>query len=178
MLLMPPNFSNFSMLAPPDTCSGVQIGPGATPQTRMPLGASCFAERFDVIHRRRLGLSVVVQIRRRIVGLFGRRADDDGAWLQMGKRRLDDPERRIDVGLHGPVELLGRDIEDRIVSLLAARIADENVEAAKLLHRVADKLGAEGFIAKIARQGHAVASRILDQLDHFLRIRLFVRISS
>ena len=32
--------------APPDTCSGVQIGPGATPFTRMPFGPSCLASDF------------------------------------------------------------------------------------------------------------------------------------
>ena len=61
------------------------------------------------------------------------------------------------------------------MSLLAARIADENVEAAKLLHRVADELGTKGLIAKIARDSDAVAPCILDELDHFLRIRFFVR---
>ena len=40
---MPPNFWSFSMLAPPLTCSGVQIGPGATPLTRMPFGPNCLA---------------------------------------------------------------------------------------------------------------------------------------
>jgi len=33
----------YIVVAPPLTCSGVQIGPGATPLTRMPLGASCLA---------------------------------------------------------------------------------------------------------------------------------------
>ena len=32
--------------APPDTCSGVHTGPGATPLTRMPFFASCFARDF------------------------------------------------------------------------------------------------------------------------------------
>jgi len=39
----PPNCFSFSWVAPPLTCSGVQIGPGATPFTRMPFEASCFA---------------------------------------------------------------------------------------------------------------------------------------
>ena len=36
----------FFLSAPPETCSGVQIGPGATPLTRMPFGASCLASDF------------------------------------------------------------------------------------------------------------------------------------
>ena len=44
--VLPPNFSSFCMVAPPETCSGVQIGPGATPLTRMPFSASCLASEF------------------------------------------------------------------------------------------------------------------------------------
>src|SRR5256885_1371792 len=40
----PPTFSSLSMLAPPLTCNGVQIGPGATPLTRMPFLPSCLAK--------------------------------------------------------------------------------------------------------------------------------------
>ena len=39
-------YSSFSMVAPPLTCRGVQIGPGATPLTRIPLPASCLASDF------------------------------------------------------------------------------------------------------------------------------------
>src|ERR1700743_3256488 len=60
--------------------------------------------------------------------------------------------------------------------LLAARVADENVETAQFLHGVSDELGTEGFLPKVARQGHAIASRILDELDHLLRVGLLVRI--
>ena len=42
----PPNFSSFSIEAPPATCNGVHVGPGATPFTRIPLGPSCFASDF------------------------------------------------------------------------------------------------------------------------------------
>jgi hypothetical protein len=62
------------------------------------------------------------------------------------------------------------------MSLLAARIADENIETAEFFHGVGDESGAERLIAKVARQGHRVASGILNQFDHFLRVRLLVRI--
>ena len=42
----PPNFLSFSGYAPPETCSGVQTGPGATPFTRIPLLANCLASDF------------------------------------------------------------------------------------------------------------------------------------
>jgi hypothetical protein len=47
----------------------------------------------------------------------------------MHKRGFDDPERRVDIGLHGPVELFSRDNEDRVVRLLAPGIADDDIEA-------------------------------------------------
>ena len=59
--------------------------------------------------------------------------------------------------------------------LLATCIADEDVETAELLYCVTDELRAKGLIAEIARDSDTVAPRILDELDHFLRIRLFVR---
>jgi hypothetical protein len=42
---------------------------------------------------------------------------------------LDDPERRINVGLHRRVEFRGRDVEDRGLRLLPAGVADNYVEA-------------------------------------------------
>ena len=41
-----PKVASFSIEAPPDTCSGVQTGPGATPFTRMPFLANCLANDF------------------------------------------------------------------------------------------------------------------------------------
>ena len=57
--------------------------------------------------------------------------------LQMRQRRLDDPERRVDVGLHRRVEILGRDVEDRLARLLPGGVADHDVEAAEPSHRLA-----------------------------------------
>jgi hypothetical protein len=39
-------------------------------------GCKLFGQRLDLVHRRRLGLSIVVKVRRRVVGLLGGRADD------------------------------------------------------------------------------------------------------
>ena len=43
---MAPNVTTLPSDAPPEICSGVQIGPGATPFTRIPLGPSCLASDF------------------------------------------------------------------------------------------------------------------------------------
>ena len=43
---LPAKLLELSCVAPPLTCSGVQIGPGATAFTRMPFDASCFASDF------------------------------------------------------------------------------------------------------------------------------------
>lgn len=41
-----PKVTTLASDAPPEICSGVQMGPGATPLTRMPLGPSCLARDF------------------------------------------------------------------------------------------------------------------------------------
>ena len=85
------------------------------------LWSELFGERLDIVHRRRFRLRVVVKVRGRIVGLFRRRADDDGPGLKVRQRRLDDPERGADVGLDRRVEILGRNIEDRTHAPVGAR---------------------------------------------------------
>src|ERR1700751_1902287 len=81
-----PNFSNFSNVAPPDTCSGSKIGPGATPLTRIPLGPSRNSSSPPWSARSH-------RDRAKIVGLLRGRADDDGAGLEVRQRRLDDLEQ-------------------------------------------------------------------------------------
>jgi hypothetical protein len=45
-----PKVASFSGLDPPDGLSGVQIGPGATPLTRMPLSSRfCDSERVNAV---------------------------------------------------------------------------------------------------------------------------------
>jgi hypothetical protein len=70
--------------------------------------------------------------------------------LQMRQRRLDDPERRIDVGLHGGVEIFRGHIHNGIAGLLARGVVDDDVEAAEALARTVDPLPAEFFVAQIA----------------------------
>ena len=113
-------------------------------------------QRIDIVSRRRLGLGIVVQVLGRIHRLLGRRADDHRAGLQVRQRRLDDPERCVDVGLHRPVELFGRDVLDRLVRLLTAGVADDDVEAAELTHRIGHQALAERFLAQVAGDGDAL----------------------
>ena len=92
----------------------------------------------------------------------------------MRKRGFDDPERRINIRLHGRIEFLACKVEDRLARLLTAGIVDEDIEAAQFLKGVGDELGAERFVPQIAGNGNAVAPGFLDQFDHFLRIGLFI----
>ena len=62
--------------------------------------------------------------------------------------------------------------------LLAAGVADHDVESAQPVHRIVDQLLAEGFVAQIAGQGQADAALRLDQGDDFPRIRFFGRENS
>jgi hypothetical protein len=60
--------------------------------------------------------------------------------------------------------------------LLAAGIADHDVESAETAHGVLDQLLAEFLIAKIAWNGQADAALGLDQGDDLVGVRLLVRV--
>jgi hypothetical protein len=78
----------------------------------------------------------------------------------MGYRRAHDVERRIDVRLDGRVEVLGRDIQDRFMRLLASGVADQDVEAAKTRNRVLDKLFAKPAFWMSATTSRASSSSV------------------
>jgi hypothetical protein len=68
----------------------------------------------------------------------------------------------VDVRLHRPVELLGGDVEDRRMGLLAARVVDDDVEAAQAAHRLFYELLAECLVAQVAGNGKGDAFLRLD----------------
>ena len=139
------------------------------------LGPKLPGQGLDVVHRRRLGLSVIVQFRGRVIGLLGGGSDDAGTLLHMRQRCLDDVEGRVDVGLHRRIKVLVRDVQNRLMRLLAACVTYHNVEAAQFLHRLLDQPPAEGPVPQVTRDRNSHSAGVLDQLDHFARIRLFGR---
>ena len=86
-----------------------------------------------------LGRGIVQKDRRRLISLDRRRRDDRTACRQMRDRRLGDPVKRIKIGLHRLVEIIGRQILDLLPVLLAAGIDDQDIETAQsgdgLLHQ-------------------------------------------
>jgi hypothetical protein len=93
----------------------------------------------------------------------------------MGEGGLDNPERRINVGLHGGIEILARNVENRLAALLAGRVADHDVKATKALDGVLDQLFAEGLVPNVTRERNPDAPfRPNDGYD-LLRIGLFAR---
>lgn len=51
----------------------------------------------------------------------------------MRKRRFDDPERRVDVRLHRPVERFAGDVENGLMRLPAAGVVHEDVDSSKAI---------------------------------------------
>jgi hypothetical protein len=51
----------------------------------------------------------------------------------MGKGRLENPERRIDIRFDRPIELLDRNVRYGFMALLSARIAYDNIEPAQIV---------------------------------------------
>jgi hypothetical protein len=58
---------------------------------------------------------------------------------------------------------------------LPRRVVDDDVEAAEALHGLLDQRLAKGFVLEVAGDRKAVAAFLLDQSDHFLRIRFLRR---
>jgi len=90
----------------------------------------------------------------------------------MRQRRLDDPERRVDVRLHRRVEVFGADVEDRAARLLPSGIADHDVEPAELANRLVHQAPAEPLVAQVARDRDRLAAGLADQIDHLAGVRL------
>src|SRR3979411_2410732 len=91
----------------------------------------------------------------------------------MRQSRLDDPKRRVDVGLHRRIEIIRRDVEDGSARLLSAGVADHDIQAAKSLDGPIDQLPAKRLVPDIAWDSDSNSSFGLDQVDDFFRIGLF-----
>ncbi len=59
--------------------------------------------------------------------------------------------------------------------MLAARVADDDVQAAELLYCLRHQPLAKGLFPQVPRDRHAVSTGFLDQLDDFARIGLLAR---
>ena len=95
--------------------------------------------------------------------------------LQVRQRRLDDPERRIDVGLHRGVEILAGDVEQWIsCDLLAPGVADQDVEPAQLCrpHRP-PACWQKPSSRRSPGMATALRPALLDQGDDLARVALF-----
>src|SRR4051794_26828901 len=91
----------------------------------------------------------------------------------MGQRCLDDPERRVNVGLHRRVEILRRNVENGAARLLPSSVADDDIEAAETLDSASNQFLTEFLVPDIAGYRESGAAFSLDQRNHFLRVGLF-----
>src|SRR4029079_7061240 len=88
------------------------------------------------------------------------------------ERSLDDPEWRVNVRLHRRVEILRRNIQERLTRLLPGGGANQNIETAELLDRIGNEFLAKAFLAQIAGNCDSFAAAFFEQRDNFVRIRL------
>ena len=93
----------------------------------------------------------------------------------MRHRSLRDPEHRVDVGLEGGIELLGRDTFNGLLRNLSRCIVHDDIKAAELLNGVVDELIAELLVPDVARQRDGFPSGRKDQLHHFACIGFLQR---
>src|SRR4051795_11204865 len=88
---------------------------------------------------RALRRGVVKELRARLRGLDGRRVDDRRPLAHLRHRRLAEVEHRDDVRAEDEVDLLGRDVEERLVRHLKPGVVDEHVELAELIDGAVDE---------------------------------------
>ena len=96
---------------------------------------------------------------------------DPGA--RCGSGLLAQPEHRVQVRLHDPVELLRGDVDDAArLGHLVGRVVDQDVEAAELAHRRVDDLAADVLVPDVAGTADRRATCRLDQPYGLLRVGL------
>src|SRR5690606_35311653 len=112
-----------------------------------------------------------------LVGRHGSRVDDRRPLAEVRKRRLRQVEHREDVGAEGTLELLGRNLLDRLLRVLLARVVDEDVEAAESADRPLDERAAMRLLSDVAGDEETGAAGILlDEPLRFLGILMLVEI--
>lgn len=121
-----------------------------------------------------LGQRIVDDILRRVIGIDRRGIHDGRAFGHYGHRCFGQPEQSVEVGFKRLVELLVRDVQDRVVAVLATGAVDENVQAAKggvsILHQASAKPG----VAQVAGQCHSLSVGVGNEVDDLASIGLFI----
>jgi hypothetical protein len=81
------------------------------------------------------------------------------------------PEHRVDVGPHHPVELLGRDVgEPAGLGHLVGRVVDEDVDAAELGDGRVDERLAGRLLDEVGRHQDGAAAGVLDEAGGLPRV--------
>src|SRR3954468_5381712 len=115
-------------------------------------------ERADRALRR----AVVQELRAGLRGLDRGRVDDRRPLAHLGHRGLGEVEHRDDVRPEDEVDLLGRDVEERLVGHLEGGVVDEDVELAELVDRALHQSEAVVAVADVAGHRDAAPARLLD----------------
>ena len=93
----------------------------------------------------------------------------------MRQRGFGYPERRIDVGFEGCIEIGGGKLLNFFTVLLTTCIVHNNIQTAKTAYRFFHQRFTEGFHANIARYRHRRTAFRFDKRDDGVRIALFFR---
>src|SRR5687768_7528012 len=94
----------------------------------------------------------------------------------MRQRRLRHKKHRKDVGPKRALELILRDLLDRLLRVLLGRIVNENVKTAKLSYHTLDRVPAKPLLSDVSGDGHTSTSFLFDQSFRLLSVFVFVQI--
>ena len=121
-----------------------------------------------------LGGGVVEPVGRGDVGLERSGVYDRAALGQVGQCGLRDPERCEDVRAERLLELLVREILDRVDHDLLAGVVHHDVETAERVGGTIHEFAAGGGLGDVERDGDAGAAGIPDLVEHVVGVALLV----
>ena len=131
-----------------------------------------FSQRFSEDRETGFGLRIIEQDRAGFIRLHRGGIDNRASGLEVRQCGAGDPERRVDVGFKGSVEVFGSEFLKGFTVLLTPGVINQDAQTSQLFHRVGHQRLAEGFGANITREGHRGAPFGFDQGDNFIRILL------
>ena len=93
----------------------------------------------------------------------------------MRNRRLRNPVQGIKIGLHGAVEIVGRQFLYIVAILLPCRVDNQNIQPIEITGRFLDQFAAPGLVGNITGQRDRHAAFRLNERHDFLRVGFFFR---
>src|SRR5919109_3385751 len=140
-------------------------------------GEEVLRERFREGRDGSLRRRVVEQLGRAVAASYGAAVEDHAAGRQVRQRGAGHVEVAEDVRAERALELLIRDVEQRLLVLLVGGVVDQDVELAQLAHGPLHRFRRVLWIGDVARQQDATPALAFDRLLRLLRVFVLAQVA-